>query len=75
MIFAVGALGGKIGTTVILGGNGAQADRPTIGATRQPGLGQHFAPGIDRIAGEGGGDMAAGVDRQDALGIGQSVEG
>src|SRR5258708_453849 len=64
----------ETGAGVILGGDRAQAQRADIAPPGELGLGEHFAPGIERAAAKGRRDVAAAVERGDAERIAEPVE-
>ena len=58
----------------VLGRDQPQAQGADIGAAGQVGRVQHLRPGIDRVAGPAGIDVAAAVDRQDVQAVAEPVE-
>ena len=73
LVSAVLVRAGPVGCRAVLAGDRPQAQRSEFRICGF-GPGQHLAPGVDRISGEAGRGMCAGVDRGDQLGVLQAVE-
>src|SRR5579863_2239027 len=73
-IIAVALPQRKVGAGTILRRDRADAQGADVAAVRQGCARKDFAPGEDRVAGEGRRDVSSGVDTRDMEGVGEAVE-